>query len=126
MKAPRQNYRLLSSRQFRAVYEKGQRLNTPFFSAFILRTDTEQQRLGLTTTRKIGKAVLRNRCRRRLREIFRLRDQTALSGLGFDVVLNVRSNVATAEYQEIASAFAQMLQRFRQSAVKAKNGKEAK
>ena len=126
MKPPRQNYRLLSSRQFRAVYEKGQRLNTPFFSAFILRTDTEQQRLGLTTTRKIGKAVLRNRCRRRLREIFRLRDQTALSGLGFDVVLNVRSNVATAEYQEIANAFAQMLQRFRQSAVKAKNGNEVK
>ena len=126
MKPPRQNYRLLSSRQFRVVYEKGQRLNTPFFSAFILRTDTEQQRLGLTTTRKIGKAVLRNRCRRRLREIFRLRDQTGLVGLGFDVVLNVRSTVATAEYQEIANAFAQMLQRFRQSAVKAKNGNEVK
>lgn len=87
-------------------------MSTPFFSAFILRTDSEAQRLGLTATRKIGGAVVRNRCRRRLREIFRLRDRSLLVGVGFDIVLNVRSSVASADYQELAAAFAQTLQRF--------------
>ncbi len=120
MKPPKRDQRLLSSRQFRAVYERGQKFHTPFFSAFFLPTDEGLQRLGVTTTRKIGGAVLRNRCRRRLREIFRLRDQASLEGVGFDVVLNVKPTVATAEYQEIVAAFSQLLLRFRQAVEKAK------
>ncbi len=115
MKPPKRDQRLLSNRQFRAVYDRGQKFNTPFFSAFFLPTDNGLQRFGLTTTRKIGGAVLRNRCRRRLREIFRLCDHTSLAGIGFDVVLNVKPTVATADYQDIEAAFAQMLLRFRRS-----------
>ncbi len=120
MKPPKRDQRLLSNRQFRVVYDRGQKFNTPFFSAFFLPTDNGLQRFGLTTTRKIGGAVLRNRCRRRLREIFRLRDHTSLDGIGFDVVLNVKPTVATAGYQEIETAFSQMLVRFRRSKDKAK------
>ena len=115
MKPPKRDQRLLSSRQFRAVYERGQKFHTPFFSAFFLPTEGSLQRLGVTATRKIGGAVLRNRCRRRLREIFRLRDHTNLEGIGFDVVLNVKPTVATADYQEVEAAFSQLLLRFRQA-----------
>lgn len=120
MKPPKRDQRLLSNRQYRAVYDRGQKFNTPFFSAFFLPTDDGLQRFGLTTTRKIGGAVLRNRCRRRLREIFRLRDHASLEGIGFDVVLNVRPIAATAKYQEIEIAFSQMLLRFRRSINQAK------
>lgn len=126
MKPPKRDHRLLSNRQFRAVYDRGQKFSTPFFSAFFLATDNELQRFGLTTTRKIGNAVLRNRCRRRLREIFRLRDHSSLDGIGFDVVLNVRPTVATAGYREIEAAFSQMLLRFRRSIDKAKPSEGAK
>lgn len=111
----RRTQRLLTSSQFRSVYERGQKLSTPFFSAFILRTEGEAQRLGLTATRKMGGAVVRNRCRRRLREVFRLRDRSLLAGVGFDLVLNLRSNVASADFQQLAAAFVQMLQRFQRS-----------
>ena len=126
MKPPKRDQRLLSSRQFRAVYQRGQKFNTPFFSAFFLPTTDGLQRLGLTTTRKIGCAVLRNRCRRRLREIFRLRDPSSLAGIGFDLVLNVKTTVATAEYHEIDAAFSQALLRFRQSVDKLKISEGAK
>lgn len=126
MKPPKRDQRLLSSRQFRAVYNGGQKFNTPFFSAFILPTETGLQRMGLTTTRKIGGAVLRNRCRRRLREIFRLRDRTSLDGIGYDVVLNIRPTAATAEFQDIQAAFSQMLLRYRQVVRKATQSEEAK
>ena len=125
MKAIKRTQRLLSGSQFRAVYERGQKFSTPYFSAFILRTDSEWQRLGLTTTRKIGGAVLRNRCRRRLRELFRLRDQSFLVGVGFDVVLNVRTSAASAEYKAVEAAFVQMLHRFRRSLDKTKDLGEA-
>lgn len=126
MKPPKRDHCLLSNRQFRAVYDRGQKFNTPFFSAFFLPTDNGLQRFGLTTTRKIGNAVLRNRCRRRLREIFRLRDHNHLEGIGFDVVLNVRHSVATARYQEIEAAFSQLLLRFRRSIEKATPSEDAR
>ncbi len=115
MKIPKQHHRLLSSREFKAVYAKGRKFSTPYFSAFVIKTDTGRQRLGLTTTRKIGNAVLRNRCRRRLRDAFRFRDLSLLSGIGFDVVLNVRPSSATADFKEIQLAFGQLIQRFRQT-----------
>jgi ribonuclease P protein component len=126
MKPPKQDQRLLSSRQFRAVYERGQKFHTPFFSAFFLPTAGNLQRLGVTTTRKIGGAVLRNRCRRRLREVFRLRDRQSLEGIGFDMVLNVKPTVATAEYHEIVAAFSQLLLRFRQALDKTKGAEGTK
>ena len=113
MKLPKRDHRLLSSRQFRPVYEKGQRAHTPFFSAFFLSTDDCRQRLGITTTRKIGGAVLRNRCRRRFREIFRSRDIACLAGYGYDIVLNAKPAAATGAFQEIEIAFSQTLLRFR-------------
>ncbi len=120
MKPPKRDHRLLSNRQFRAVYDRGQKFNTPFFSAFFLSTEHGLQRFGLTTTRKIGNAVLRNRCRRRLRELFRLRDLASLEGIGFDVVLNVKPTAATAKYPDIEAAFSQLLLRFRRSIPPAK------
>jgi ribonuclease P protein component len=121
MKPPKRDQRLLSHRQFRAVYDRGQKFNTPFFSAFFLPTQSGLQRFGLTTTRKIGGAVLRNRCRRRLREIFRLRDHASMEGIGFDVVLNVKPTVATAEYQDIEAAFSQLMLRVLRAMEKAKS-----
>ncbi len=115
MKIPKQHHRLLLSREFKVVYAKGRKISTPYFSAFVIKTESEHQRLGLTTTRKIGNAVLRNRCRRRLRDAFRFRDLSSLSGVGFDVVLNVRPSTATADFKDIESAFAQFFQRFRQT-----------
>lgn len=54
-------------------------------------------RLGLTATRKVGNAVVRNRVRRRAREFFRRRGGTIPEG--WDFVVNLRSAgvEATAE-----------------------------
>ena len=46
-------------------------------------------RLGITASRKVGGAVVRNRSRRRIRELLRTRPE-AVSGWGGDLVVNVR------------------------------------
>lgn len=111
----RQLETLRSGGQFRQVYNHGQRFSNPFFAAFFLKNETSQQRLGITVTRKIGSAVVRNRCKRRLREIFRLRDREALSSTGYDLVINVRSGMIEAEYRELQAAFMNILKKFQEN-----------
>jgi ribonuclease P protein component len=55
-----------------------------------------QSRLGITVPARLGKAVLRNRLKRRLREAFRL-NRSALPG-GWDILVNPREAVATVPF----------------------------
>lgn len=103
---------LCSSAQFRAVYRNGQRFHSPYFSAFLVTTDTGIARLGITATRKVGKAVVRNLCKRRIRDVFRRCQPASLAEFGFDLVINVKTELATARFEVVASAFQQTLLRF--------------
>ncbi len=127
MKASFKPQTLRNSRQFRRVYDQGYRFHAPFFSAFILRNDDGEQRYGITATRKIGGAVVRNRCKRRLREIVRMYescatpsahsaspadDACAAHAIGFDMVLNVKSGLAEADFKQLQESFSQVMSRF--------------
>ncbi|MGH9855038.1 MAG: ribonuclease P protein component [Blastocatellia bacterium] len=118
MKASRKLQNLRNSQQFRRVYEQGQRFHTPFFSAFIRKNDSSEQRFGITVTRKIGCAVIRNRCKRRLREVMRACQLEGLNSTGFDLVVNVKSGLAEADYKQLQEAFSRVIGRFRDSLVK--------
>jgi ribonuclease P protein component len=118
MKAPRKLQKLRNSQQFRRVYEQGQRFHTPFFSAFILKNDIGEQRIGITVTRKIGCAVIRNRCKRRLREIMRTYQYEGLNSTGFDLVINVKPGLAEADYRQLQESFTRVMERFRDSLAK--------
>src|SRR5262245_22811364 len=102
---------LRNSRQYRRVYERGHRIHTPFFSAFFLRNDACERRYGITVTRKIGGAVVRNRCKRRLREIVRKYELCPSYPDGFDLVLNVKPELAEADFKQLQESFARMMSR---------------
>lgn len=81
--------RLLRSREFREVYEKGMRIANPYFAAFCLaREGSAGPRVGFTVPRALGKAVRRNRIKRRLREV--VRHQLWRLGPRWDIVFNPR------------------------------------
>lgn len=82
--------RLTSRRQFLEVYNHGQKTSRPSFAIFGLPNDAGECRLGLTVTRKVGCAVVRNRVKRVLRGVFR-RTRRGLAPL--DLVLNARRSV---------------------------------
>lgn len=82
--------RLLKRSDFLRVYEHGCRGFGRTAVVFCLKREDEGPwRLGLTTTRKIGNAVRRNRARRLTREFFRQRQ--ASMPCGWDLVINLRS-----------------------------------
>ena len=113
MKALLKPQSLRNSRQFRRVYDKGYRFHTPYFSAFFLRNDVGEQRFGITATRKIGGAVVRNRCKRRLREVVRNFDHCATRLTeGFDMVLNVKAGLVKADFIQVQESFSHVMSRF--------------
>jgi len=92
--------RLLRSKDFRRVYDHGRKYSGPFFAAFYLcEPDVSGPRIGFTTPRALGAAVVRNRIKRRVREAVRLR----LAGLNpqWSIVINPRRKAIDASFPEL-------------------------
>jgi ribonuclease P protein component len=101
--------RILKRREFRQVYEKGRKFRANFFNAFVIENGGGEPRLGITTTRKMGNAVNRNRARRLLREVFR-KNKRSVPG-GIDIVLNAKDSIIEVAYRDIESDFISFLKR---------------
>ena len=65
------------------------------------RTDTN--RVGITVSKKLGKAHVRNRTRRRIREVYRLNEDKFLRG--WDIVVVARSRTAEAPFDQLTRAY---------------------
>ncbi len=91
--------RLLKRPEFRRVYEEGRRESARICTIFTRSNGLPQTRLGITTPSALGGAVVRNRIKRRLREVFRL-NQSRIPG-GWDVVLNPRPKIASMPFESL-------------------------
>lgn len=60
-------------------------------------------RVGITVGKKLGKAVVRNRVRRRLREIYRCNELQFTPG--WDIVVVARSRCVGADFKKIENAY---------------------
>lgn len=91
------------NRTFRRIYHKGRSAVTPFLVLYCRRNGQVHNRLGVTVSTKLGGAVVRNRARRRLREVYRLAQPDLKQG--FDIVLVARSRAVNGPYLKLTSAF---------------------
>lgn len=105
--------RLLKRVDFRRVQGKGTRV---FGSHLIARYSTRDgvARFGITVSRKVGNAVVRNRVKRWIREAIR-HERGELRGV--DLVFIARRSSANAGFSEIQSDVIAALQRARRSQV---------
>jgi ribonuclease P protein component len=103
--------RILRSADFRTVYDHGTRVSGPLFAAFCKprESDGTGVRIGLTVSKKLGDAVVRNRIKRRLREAFRL--HRAEWNLDFDIVLNPRKAAILAPFADLERALAEVIRK---------------
>lgn len=89
--------------EFKRLYNKGKTAVTPYMVVYALKTQRGDRRVGYTVSTKLGKAVVRNRIRRRLREIYRLNSYKLKDS--FDIVIVARSRCIEAEYAKMEQAF---------------------
>jgi ribonuclease P protein component len=96
--------RLRSRRQFQVVQQQGRRVATRHLTVLGLPNSVGCDRLGIVASRKIGGAVVRNRAKRRIREILRhyeAREQPAAPYLSLDVVAIARRELPAAPFAAI-------------------------
>lgn len=67
------------------------------------RNRTGQNRIGITVSKKLGKAHTRNRIRRRLREVYRLHED--LFQPGWDIVVVARSKALDAPFEQLTKSY---------------------
>jgi ribonuclease P protein component len=96
-------HRLRKRREFLAVYARGAKLQSRHFFVYVSPNGREASRLGITVSRKVGDPVIRNRIKRRFREIFRAHKDAF--PIPADVVVNPRRSAAQVEYSVLESDF---------------------
>jgi len=103
-------YRLKKRADFQRIYSHGVRVPGRFVVLFVARAELPAGRYGITDTRKVGGAVVRARCKRRLRELYRLhRPERGVAQL--DIVANARRSCASAPWSDLERDFLRCLRR---------------
>ena len=87
---------------FRRLYSSSGHGNS-YLVLYARKNRTATNRVGVTVSKKLGCAVVRNRIRRRLREIYRLNE--ARFAPGWDIVVVARSRCANADFGKLTNAY---------------------
>ena len=93
--------------EYQQVYARGVRIHSRYSTVFILQNERGVGRLGIAATRKLGGAVLRNRAKRLIREVFR-RNKIAN---GFDVVVIPKRDLLDASLSTLETDYRTLLER---------------
>lgn len=102
-------YRLTKNEQFQRVRRHGRSWANPILVLCVLPNGLAHSRFGFAISQRIGKATVRNRVKRLIREATRLR-QPAIAP-GWDLVFIARSRIHQADFGQVEAAVAQLLQR---------------
>ncbi|MGG3999283.1 ribonuclease P protein component [Anoxybacillus kestanbolensis] len=106
----KKKYRIKKNDEFQEVFKKGKSVANRQFVLYVL--DKPEQpyfRIGLSVSKKIGKAVVRNRVKRYIRQVFH--EECDRIEIGKDYVIIARMPVATMEYEETKKSLLHVLRR---------------
>jgi ribonuclease P protein component len=98
--------RLRHRQEFLRAQAQGKRFHTRHFGVTLAPMAAGHPRLGLVATRRLGKAVQRNRVKRVLREFFR-RHQTELPT--FDLVIMAKKGASALAYHQVEEELGRLL-----------------
>jgi ribonuclease P protein component len=76
---------------------------SPYMVLYARKNRTGTNRVGITVSKKLGKAHVRNRVRRRLREVYRLNEEQFQPG--WDIVVVARSRAVEAKFSKLTESY---------------------
>lgn len=93
---------------FRRLYRSNGQANSCLV-LYARKNRTDTNRVGITVSKKLGKAVVRNRVRRRIREAYRLNEEKFLPG--WDIVIVARSRALEVSFQKLSESLLSLADR---------------
>ena len=96
--------RLRKDSDFRRVYKHGK--------SFANRYLVMYNRVGISVSKKVGKAIVRNKVKRRIRESFRLDVDKKIKS-GYDIVFIARVAISDMQYNEINKSMKHLVNKFK-------------
>ena len=97
------SHRIVRTTDYKDIYAAGKKIHSENFVLFFRENESGHPRLGITVSRKIGCASVRNRTKRLFREAFRksLRDIPE----NLDLIINAKSGCVGIRYRDLCSEF---------------------
>ena len=109
----RRKNRLRANADFERLRRKGRTWGHPLLVLSVQPNGLEYSRFGFAIGRRIGKAVDRNRIKRRMRESVRMRLKRREIAAGWDIVLIARRPIRDASFHQVDEAIGLVLRRAR-------------
>ena len=101
--------RIRNKKDFSEIYKKGRRLKGRYFVLVFVPNELNYSRLGVVVSKKVGQATVRNRVKRRFRELFR-RNKALLPG-NFDLVFVARPEIVQLDWPGMREEYEALIRR---------------
>ena len=108
--------RLRQRQDFLRCYRNGRRRTRPRLMLYSLANSLDHPRLGITASRKVGPAVVRNRAKRRVRDIFRRFPRRAELPPS-DLVVHLQPAAGGADFADLQRQLTELLEQICRDAV---------
>jgi len=95
---------------FRKVYKHGKSFANRYLVMYILNNKSENSRIGISVSKKVGKAIIRNKVRRRIKEAYRLNIDEKIKN-GYDIVFIARVAIKDADYVDIEKSMKHLIRK---------------
>ena len=88
---------------FRNVYKKGSSYGNKYLVIYVLENNLDVSRIGISVSKKVGNAIIRNKIRRRIKEAYRLDVDKNIKS-GYDIVIIARVAIKDVDYEAVKKA----------------------
>ena len=93
---------LKKNKDFQFVYKKGKSYANKYLVMYVIKNNSDKNRLGISVSKKVGNSVVRHRLTRLIREGYRLQESRFQKGL--DIVVVCRASAKGRSYFDLESA----------------------
>jgi ribonuclease P protein component len=104
-----QSIRLKKNKEFRYTYKRGRSLKGKYLVIYFCENGQENSKIGFSVSKKIGKAIIRNRIKRVLREICRINKNKIVQG--YNIIFVARSKIKGIKYRLVEEEMLDLLKK---------------